>query len=313
MATLLFTHPASLQHRMPEGHPERVDRMHAVARGLSGPDFDALIRREAPLGRDTDILLAHSARHLECIRAAAPKSGIRYLDPDTAMSPGTLEAALRAVGAATAAVDAVVAGEADNAFCALRPPGHHAERDRAMGFCLFNQAAIAALHARAVHGTKRVAVVDFDVHHGNGTQDIFWSDPDLFYGSTHQMPLYPGTGAPGETGAGNIVNVALREGDGGQPFRAAMTTRILPALDAFAPDFLVISAGFDAHRRDPLGGLALDESDFAWITRRLMDLAAKHCGGRVVSVLEGGYDLEALASSAAAHMRALMGMETDDC
>ncbi len=307
MATLLFTHPASLDHHNPPGHPERVDRIRAVTQALSAPDFATLIRREAPLGRDEDILLAHSAAHLAHMRASSPQSGFKYLDPDTSMSPGTLDAALRAVGAATAAVDAVFASEAQNAFCALRPPGHHAETSRAMGFCLFNQAAIAALHARATHGVSRVAVVDFDVHHGNGTQDIFWSDPQLFYGSTHQMPLYPGTGAAHETGAGNIFNAPLSAGDGSAPFRAAMTTRILPALENFAPQLIVISAGFDAHARDPLGGLQLDESDFAWITRRLMDLAAKHCGGRVVSILEGGYDLEALASSAAAHVRTLMG------
>lgn len=294
---------------MPPGHPERIDRIRAIAESLSAPHFDALLRREAPLGQEADILRAHTARHLQRIRAAAPQSGFQYLDPDTAMSPGTLEAALRAVGAATAAVDAVFGGEADNAFCALRPPGHHAETNRAMGFCVFNQAAIAALHARAVHGAKRVGVVDFDVHHGNGTQEIFWSDPNLFYGSTHQMPLYPGTGGVHETGAGNIFNAPLRAGDGSVPFRAAMTTLILPALDAFAPDLVIISAGFDAHARDPLGGLALGEADFAWVTLRLMEAAGRHCGGRVVSVLEGGYDLQALASSAASHVRTLMGIE----
>ena len=306
MPTLLFTHPASLAHETPPGHPERVDRIVAINETLSAPWFDGLVRRQAPMGSDQAILLAHTAGHLENIRAAAPQRGFKYLDPDTVMSPGTLEAALRAVGAATAAVDAVFSGEADNAFCALRPPGHHAERQRAMGFCFFNQAAIAALHARSVHGAERVAVVDFDVHHGNGTQEIFWSDPGLFYGSTHQMPLYPGTGSRSETGAGNIFNAPLRAGDGGAEFRAAMSSLILPALDAFAPDLVIISAGFDAHRSDPLGGLDLGEEDFAWATRRLMEAAEKHARGRVVSMLEGGYDLRGLASSVAAHVEALM-------
>lgn len=306
MTTLLFTHDATHRHLTPEGHPERVERIVAVERMLSGPLFADLQRRMAPLGRNEDILLAHSAGHLERLRAVAPAEGLEYLDPDTVMSPGTLDAALRAVGAATAAVDAVFSGEADNAFCALRPPGHHAETRRAMGFCLFNQAAIAALYARHRHGAERVAVVDFDVHHGNGTQDIFWTDADLFYGSTHQMPLYPGTGAVQETGAGNIFNAPLRAGDGGPEFRAAMNAVILPALDVFAPDLVVISAGFDAHHRDPLGSLRLTEEDFAWVTLQLMEAAEIHCGGRIVSVLEGGYDLQGLAASAGIHVQALM-------
>ncbi|MGQ0483955.1 MAG: histone deacetylase family protein [Hyphomicrobiales bacterium] len=306
MRTLLFTHKASLAHETPEGHPERVDRIRAIGGILGTPAFDALIRREAPMGRDEDILRAHSPGHLERIRSAAPQDGFAFLDPDTAMSPGTLEAALRAVGAATAAVDAVFAGEADNAFCAMRPPGHHAETSRAMGFCFFNQAAIAAHHARQTHGAQRIAVVDFDVHHGNGTQDIFWSDRDLFYGSTHQMPLYPGTGARRETGAGNIFNAPLRAGDGGDEFREAMGTVILPALDAFGPELIAVSAGFDAHHRDPLGGLRLTEKDFSWATLKIMEAADKHAGGRVVSVLEGGYDLQGLAASAGFHVQALM-------
>ena len=306
MRTLLYTHPASLAHVTPDGHPERVDRIKAIARTLEAPAFDALIRREAPLGRDEDVLLAHSPAHLARIRAVAPGEDFAFLDPDTAMSPGTLEAALRAVGAACAAVDAVFAGEADNAFCALRPPGHHAESNRAMGFCFFNQAAIAAHHARKAHSARRIAVVDFDVHHGNGTQDIFWSDRDLFYGSTHQMPLYPGTGAREERGVGNIFNAPLRAGDGGEQFRAAMSSVILPALDAFRPDLVIVSAGFDAHRLDPLGSLRLTEPDFAWITLKIMKAAEKHAGGRVVSVLEGGYDLQGLAASVGAHVQALM-------
>ncbi len=307
MTTALFMHEASLSHATPEGHPERADRIKAIDAILATAPFEGLMRQEAPLGRDEDILRAHSAEHLQRIRAAAPESGIEYLDADTAMSPASLEAALRAIGAATAAVDLVFGGEADNAFCALRPPGHHAERARPMGFCFFNQGAIAALYARARHGAARVAVVDFDVHHGNGTQDIFWSDADMFYGSTHQMPLYPGTGSSKETGAGNIFNAPLRAGDGGEQFRDAMGSVILPALHAFAPSLVIISAGFDAHHRDPLGSLRLTEADFGWATVQLMEVARTHAGGRVVSVLEGGYDLQGLASSVGAHVRALMG------
>jgi acetoin utilization deacetylase AcuC-like enzyme len=311
MTTLLFTHPASLGHVTPEGHPERIDRIRAVEQILGSQHFRDLARREAPLGRDEDILLAHAYEHLERVRALSPAEGFEYLDPDTVMSSGSLEAALRAVGAATAAVDAVFQGDADNAFCALRPPGHHAESRRAMGFCLFNHAAIAALYARQRHGADRVAVIDFDVHHGNGTQEIFWSDPDMFYGSTHQMPLYPGTGSVQETGAGNIFNAPLRAGDGSEQFREAMGSVILPALDAFGPDLVIISAGFDAHHRDPLGSLQLSEEDFAWITLQLMEAAEIHCGGRIVSVLEGGYDLQGLAASAGIHVQALMRGNAD--
>ena len=311
MTTLLFTHPASLLHVTPEGHPERVDRIKVVNQILGSPHFKELLRREAPLGRDEDILRAHAYEHFERVRALSPTEGFEYLDPDTAMSPGTLEAALRGVGAATAAVDAVFRGDADNAFCALRPPGHHAESRRAMGFCFFNQAAIAAHYARDCYDAERVAVVDFDVHHGNGTQDIFWSDPDLFYGSTHQMPLYPGTGAVQETGVGNIFNAPLRAGDGSEQFREAMNSVILPALDSFGPDLVIISAGFDAHHRDPLGSLQLSEEDFAWVTLKLMEAAEIHCGGRIVSVLEGGYDLQGLAASTGIHVQALMRGNAD--
>jgi acetoin utilization deacetylase AcuC-like enzyme len=306
MNTLLLTHPASLAHVNPPGHPERVERIKAVEAMLSKPAFKALQRIEAPAGRIEDILLAHPRDYVEAIRNAAPDHGWERLDADTYMSPGTVEAALRAVGAATTAVDAVFRGTASNAFCAMRPPGHHAETRRAMGFCYFNNAAIAALHAREQFDAERVAVVDFDVHHGNGTQDIFWKDRDLFYGSTHQMPLYPGTGARSETGAGNIFNAPLRAGDGGAEFREAMQTVILPALNTFGPDLVIISAGFDAHRDDPLGSLELVEEDFVWATLALMEVAEAHCAGRVVSVLEGGYDLEALARSVAGHVQALM-------
>ena len=311
MTTLLFTHPASLRHVTPEGHPERIDRIKAVNQILSSDHFRDLVRREAPLGRDEDILRAHAYEHLERLRAMSPAEGFEYLDPDTPMSRGSLEAALRGVGAATAAVDAVFQGESDNAFCALRPPGHHAETRRAMGFCLFNQAAIAAHYARHRHDAERVAVIDFDVHHGNGTQDIFWSDANMFYGSTHQMPLYPGTGDVQETGVGNIFNAPLRAGDGSEQFREAMSSVILPALDAFGPDLVIISAGFDAHHRDPLGSLQLTEEDFAWVTLKLMEAAEIHCGGRVVSVLEGGYDLQGLAASTGIHVQALMRGNAD--
>ena len=306
MSTLLYSHPASHRHVTPDGHPERVARIAAIEQALSAETFKPLIRRKAPLGEDADLHLAHSPAYVAALRDAAPAQGLARLDPDTTMSPGSLEAALRSVGAGVAAADAVIKGEARNAFLAHRPPGHHAERRRAMGFCLFNTAAITALSARARHGLAKVAVVDFDVHHGNGTQDIFWSDANAFYGSTHQMPLYPGTGARHETGQGNICNAPLAPGDGELEFRRAMERVILPALDSFAPQFLVISAGFDAHERDPLGGLRFVEDDFVWATRELMRLADRHCGGRIVSVLEGGYDLDALAASVAAHVGALM-------
>ena len=306
MTTLVFTHPSSLSHDVPLGHPERVDRIKAVNAVLQAPALRGFVHKHAPMGRDEHILLAHSEEHLRRLKSLSPEQGSEQVDSDTVMSPGTLEAAYRAVGSATAAVDAVFRAEADNAFCALRPPGHHAERDRAMGFCFFNQAAIAAHYARQRYDAERVAVVDFDVHHGNGTQDIFWSDPNLFYGSTHQMPLYPGTGSVGETGVGNIFNAPLRAGDGGLEFRAAMQSTILPALETFSPDLVIISAGFDAHARDPLGSLQLTEEDFAWATVRLMEVAEMMCSGRVVSVLEGGYDLQALAGSVGVHVHALM-------
>ncbi len=238
--------------------------------------------------------------------AAVPERGYAGIDADTILSPGSGEAALRAAGAAVAAVDAVVAGEARNAFCAVRPPGHHAEPGRAMGFCLFNNVAIGAARARAVHGLDRVAVIDFDVHHGNGTQASFERDPSLFYASTHQSPLYPGTGARSERGVGNIVNVPLPPMAGSAEFRRGVEASILPALDAFAPDLVMVSAGFDAHRRDPLAQLMLVEEDYAWVTQRLLECAARHARGRLVSTLEGGYDLGALGASAAAHVRALM-------
>ena len=306
MKTLVFSHPSSLAHVTPEGHPERVDRIRAVHQVIRNPRFAGAVHREAPLGTEAQILLGHTQAHYRRVTSTVPEHGFEYLDADTPIGPHGLEAALRAVGAACAGVDAVVAGDADNVFCAMRPPGHHAESARAMGFCFFNQAAIAALHARKQHGLERVAVVDFDVHHGNGTQEIFWNDADLFYGSTHQMPLYPGSGSMSETGVGNIFNAPLRAGDGGAEFQTAMDNVILPALDLFAPQLIIISAGFDAHVRDPLGSLELEEEDFAWATAQLMEMADSHCGGKIVSVLEGGYDLQGLAGSVGAHLHTLM-------
>jgi acetoin utilization deacetylase AcuC-like enzyme len=306
MATILFTHEACLMHDTGRHHPESPARLKAVLDGLAGPAFAALERRSAPLAGRDDLARAHARRFVDALLAAIPTEGHGAIDADTIVSPGSGEAALRAAGAVCAAVDAVCAGEARNAFCAVRPPGHHAEGARAMGFCLFNNIAVGAARARAKHGLARVAVVDFDVHHGNGTQAIFETDASLFYGSTHQSPLYPGTGAREERGVGNIVNAPLRPNAGSAEFRAAMGDIVLPALEAFRPELVMISAGFDAHRADPLAQLNLVEADFAWATERLVELAGRHAEGRVVSSLEGGYDLDALAASAAAHVAALM-------
>jgi acetoin utilization deacetylase AcuC-like enzyme len=307
MTTLLLTHPACLLHDTGYGHPERADRLRAIDDALAAPAFKALQREEAPLADLAAIERLHPKAYVEMVRAAIPARDHNWLDPDTVVSPGSWEAALRATGATLHAVDQVMGGKVDNAFCAVRPPGHHAEPSRAMGFCLFNSVAVAALHARAKHGAKRVAVVDFDVHHGNGTQAAFWTDKDLFYASTHQMPLFPGTGALSETGVGNICNAPLAPGDDGEDFRAAWESRILPALDAFAPDFLLVSAGFDAHIKDPLAQLRLVEKDFAWVSEQLLEAASRHTGGKLVSTLEGGYDLDALASSTSVHVETLMG------
>jgi acetoin utilization deacetylase AcuC-like enzyme len=309
MTTLLYTHTACIEHDPGQYHPETPARLQAVLAALSTPAFAALQRREAPEATMEDLTRVHPPRFVERLLAAVPQEGHVGIDADTVMSPRSGEAALRAAGAVAAAVDAVIAGEADNAFCAVRPPGHHAEPNRAMGFCLFNNVAIGALRARQVHGLARVAVVDFDVHHGNGTQACFWDDGSLFYGSTHQFPLYPGTGSSGETGAaGNIVNVPLRPMSGSQAFRLGMTRTLLPALAAFAPEMVLISAGFDAHRSDPLAQLLLEESDYTWATEQLLEIAGRHARGRVVSTLEGGYDLVALGASAAAHIRVLMSV-----
>ena len=308
MSTILIGHEAGLGHDMGEGHPERPDRLRAVAAALSVEAFAGLRRLEAPEAERDALLRAHAEPYVDALLAARPTGGdLLRVDPDTAIGSGTIPAALRGAGGAVLAVDEVMAGRASNAFVAMRPPGHHAERATAMGFCFFNSAAVAARHARAVHGAARVAILDWDVHHGNGTQDIFWDDPDVLYCSTHQMPLFPGTGARGERGdRDTIVNAPLAPGDGTTAFRAALEDLILPRMAAFAPDLVIVSAGFDAHRRDPLGQIELDAADFAWATRRVVEVAARRAGGRIVSVLEGGYDLQGLALSVAAHVAALM-------
>jgi acetoin utilization deacetylase AcuC-like enzyme len=303
MTTALITHTDCLDHVTPPGHPEQVARMDAVWGALKGMD---LLRIKAPMAAEDDLLRAHPREHLEAIRRAAPAEGWVSLDADTHMSVGSLAAAWRCAGGAVRAVDLVMAGEAQNAFVAMRPPGHHAENTTAMGFCFFGNIAVAAKHALDHHGLKRVAIVDFDVHHGNGTQDLVEDDPRILFCSTHQSPHYPGTGRADETGvADNVVNVPLDEGCNGHGFRVAMETKILPRVAAFKPEFILVSAGFDAHRDDPLAGLALVEGDFTWITNQLCDLADIHCAGRLVSLLEGGYDLGALGRSAHAHVEVL--------
>jgi len=308
MSTILYSHSVCQEHTNSPDHPEQPDRLRYISNVLDGPSYFMLDRRDAPIGEIEDITRVHDARYVDTILASVPERGNTLLGPDTGMSPASGEAALRAVGAACAAVDAVLEGGARNAFCSVRPPGHHAEPAEAMGFCLFNNIAIGAQRARQVHGCKRVAVIDFDVHHGNGTQAVFETDPALFFGSSHQMPAFPGTGHEEETGVGNIVNVPLAPGAGSVEFRSAYSDRILPALRAFAPDFILISAGFDADARDPLAQLRLNTPDFAWVTAEILKVADEFCGGKVVSTLEGGYDLDALAAGVAVHMRELMGI-----
>lgn len=307
MTTLLYEHAAFGRHETPPGHPERAGRYAAAAKALAAERFASLVRREPPKASRAALERIHTAEFIDAIVGAAPDEGMIRLDPDTTMGPHSLEAALRAAGGAVDAVDAIYMGEAKNAFVLARPPGHHAPPDRAMGFCLFNSAAVAAMHARAAHGATRVAVVDFDVHHGNGTEAAFWHDESAFYASSHEWPQFPGTGRATDRGAfDNIVNAPLASGSGAEAFRRAWGERILPALGDFAPSIIIVSAGFDAHRADPLGGLRLVEADFEWATREILAVAKASAGGRVVSLLEGGYDLAALASSVAVHVATLM-------
>lgn len=307
MTTRLYSHPVYLEHLTPPGHPERPDRLRAIERVLMEEPFELLDRAEAPQGDEATLLYAHPESYVERLRAAVPEEGIVTIDGDTVMSPKSWDAALTAIGAANAAVDDVFSGAADNVFVASRPPGHHAEKTAAMGFCLFNNAAIAARHAQKKHGAERIAIIDWDVHHGNGTQDIFWDDPSVLYCSTHQLPLFPGSGRRNETGAfGNVVNVPLAPDTGSEAFREAFGTRILPRIDDFAPDLIIISAGFDAHHRDPLADINLTEDDFDWATGYVLERAARYCDNRLVSLLEGGYDLHGLAFSVAAHVGRLM-------
>lgn len=309
MSTLLITHPACLGHEPGEHHPECPDRLRAVLKALEGEAFAGLARAEAPAASTEELCRVHPREYVEAILGVRPAADeLAMIDADTLMSAGSAEAALRAAGAVVAAVDAVATGRASAAFAAVRPPGHHATPTLPGGFCLFSNVAIGARHAQAKHGIGRIAILDFDVHHGQGTQATVETDPSLFYASTHQSPFYPGTGSARERGIdGNVVNVPLMANSGSNEFRAAWGDRILPQLDRFAPDMVIVSAGFDAHLRDPLAQLRLATEDFAWITTELMGIARSHSRGRIVSALEGGYDLEALGASAAAHVRVLMG------
>ena len=309
MTAALFTHPACLGHRTPPGHPERVDRLRAVLSALDAAAFAAFDRREAPRVARADLERVHEPTLIDLIAESEPADPEewRAVDADTAISTGSYEAALRAAGAVCAAVDGVIAGDFARAFCAVRPPGHHAESARSMGFCLFNSIAVAAMRARAAHGVERVAIVDFDVHHGNGTQELAERTPELFFASVHEGGIYPGTGYADEVGpADNIVNAPAPHGCDGPRWRALIEREILPRLDAFAPELILVSAGFDGHRADPLAGLELGANDFGWATAALLEAAQTHAGGRLVSTLEGGYDLPALAASAAAHAHVLI-------
>ncbi|HTC26342.1 histone deacetylase family protein [Dyella sp.] len=302
----LYTHAVCLQHDPGPGHAESPARLRAVLKALDQDRFAVIDRVEAPRATREQLLRVHTADHVDRILSITPADETVRLDEDTLMSPASAQAGLRAAGALVAAVDAVMKGSANRAFCAVRPPGHHATSDTAMGFCLFNNVAVAAAHALAAHGLKRVAIADFDVHHGNGTQDIFEREPRVLFLSSHQSPLYPGTGRAEEKGVGNIINAPLSAGDGSYEFRELWDGVLLPRLHAFKPQLLLISAGFDAHRNDPLADIRLQTEDYAWITERLVDVARTHADGRVVSTLEGGYDLTALAASASAHVAALL-------
>ncbi|CUX24074.1 histone deacetylase family protein [Agrobacterium fabrum] len=309
MATRLYEHPIFLEHITPDGHPERPDRLRSLNIALEHPNFERLDRKEAPQANEDAVLLAHPEEHLLAVMRQVPEEDgeINRIESDTYLSPKSLQAALTGIGAAMAAVDDVFSGAADNVFVAARPPGHHAETAKAMGFCLFNNVAIAARHAQKAHGAERIAIIDWDVHHGNGTQDIFWNDTSVLFCSTHQMPLYPWSGDKNETGVkNNIVNAPLSPNTGSDHFREAFKSRVLPAIADFSPDLILISAGFDAHHRDPLAQINLVGEDFDWATGRLLEMADKYASNRVVSLLEGGYDLEGLAESAAMHILRMM-------
>jgi acetoin utilization deacetylase AcuC-like enzyme len=307
MTTLLYSHPACLGHDTGYGHPESAERLEALLAHLEAPEFDGLERLSAPCVERAQLARVHAMAYIARVFDLAPAAGEAYVAPDTVLSPGSLGACMRAAGAVCAAVDAVLSGQARNAFCAVRPPGHHAAAANTMGFCVFNNVAVGVEQARRVHGLGRLAVVDFDVHHGNGTEAIFRTDPDVMVASIHQSLIFPRSGDSCETGVGNIVNVPLVRGTSAQAFRAAFEARLIPPLMKFAPELLFVSAGFDAHRRDPLGDQRLLSADFAWLTRALMTVAEACCGGRLVSALEGGYDPQAVAQAGAAHVAALMG------
>ena len=309
MSTAFFSHQIFEAHDTGPGHPERAERLGAIKKVISSSSYDTLIRRDAPRSTLEQIAMVHDLNYVEKLMDLVPEHGWSQIDPDTFMCPETGEATLRAVGAVIEAVDGVISGTFDNAFCAVRPPGHHAEPNHGMGFCFFNNAAIAARHVQQAHGLERVAIVDFDVHHGNGTQAAFRGDKNVFFASSHQYPFYPGTGAIDEVGVGNIVNVPLESGSGSKDFRNGWSTKIFPALEAFQPEFLIISAGFDAHARDPLASINLEAEDFAWITRKLLEISGNKLNGRIISCLEGGYDLVGLGESVDAHVSELMSFE----
>jgi len=306
MTTHLYTHDIFVDHLTPDGHPERPDRIRAVEKALAGDEFDRLHRFQTEMADEALFLNSHPESYVSGLRSMVPSEGRVQVDADTSMSPKSWDCVRHAVGGGVAAVDAVFSSEADNAFLSARPPGHHAEKVTAMGFCFINTAAVMARHAQQAHGVDRVAIIDWDVHHGNGTQDIFYDDARVLYASTHQMPLFPGSGTKHETGVGNIHNAPLSPGADGETFKTAFNERVLPALENFQPDFVMISAGFDAHHRDPLANINLEENDFDWATGKLLDVASRHCDNRLVSLLEGGYDLKGLADSCSTHVLRLM-------